>query len=372
MRMTAKYQDYYQTLGVARTATGEEIQRAYRKLAREYHPDVNKGPEAERKFKELSEAYEVLKDEQKRKLYDQLGSNWKAGQEFDPSRAGAGGAWGHAGGRTRTWSSGGGQRAGFEGTGDFSEFFESLFGSRGFGGFGAGAGGAMHDIDLDDVMRQAGRAGRGPGSGGGAGGTGGAGGVGGHHARPRRARAGQTHEVELTISLADAFHRATREVPLRITDDSGATSARTYQVKIPAGVEDGSVIRLGGQGGAGSHGGEAGDLHLRIRFAPDPVFRREPGSQNLVVSLPISPWEAALGAKLPVRTLDSDVLVTIPPGSQSGQKLRIRGKGLPNKSGEHADLLVELKIMVPRALSADERVLYERLRDTSNFDPRAT
>jgi curved DNA-binding protein len=350
--MTAKYQDYYQTLGVARTASAEEIQRAYRKLAREYHPDVNKSPEAERKFKELSEAYEVLKDEQKRKLYDQLGSNWKAGQDFDPSRAGgAGGAGGWGAGRARTWSSSRGHHApgGFEGTGDFSEFFESLFGGHGvggvgFGGMGAGAagsGGSMHDFDLEEFTRQASRGG----------------GASAAHGRARRPRQGQTHEVELTISLADAFHRATREVALRTTDAQGATSTRTYQVKIPAGVEDGSVIRLGGQGGAGSHGGEAGDLHLRIRFAPDPVFRREPGSQNLVVTLPISPWEAALGAKLPVRTLDSDVLITIPPGSQSGQKLRIRGKGLPNKSGDHADLLVELKIVVPRSLSADERVL---------------
>lgn len=355
--MTAKYQDYYEILGVQRSATGEEIQRAYRKLAREFHPDVNKSPEAEKRFKQIGEAYEVLKDPQKRKMYDQLGSNWKAGQDFDPSTVG--GAWGgRAGGGSggrRVWTSSGGSGGmGGMGGADFSEFFEALFGQ---GGFGAGG------IDFEEMAR-------------GAGAAGGAGGARSHAAHGHRAarsggaRQGATHEADITISLADAYHRATRSVTLETTDAHGQTSSRTYDVRIPPGVEDGTVIRLSGQGGAGAHGGAAGDLLLRLHFAPDASFRVEPGTQNLVTTVAVAPWEAALGGKVSVRTLDQDVLVTIPAGSQSGQKLRIRGKGLPNKNGEHADLLVELKIVVPRTLNDEERRLYEELARVSNFRAR--
>lgn len=346
--MAAQYQDYYQILQVDRKASTDDIQRAYRKLAREYHPDVNKTPDAEKKFKQISEAYEVLKDEQKRKLYDQLGSNWKDGQDFRPPPGWAGaGAGGRGGARSRSASARpGGVPDGFEtGGADFSEFFESLFG-QGRGGMGGFSG-------MDGFEGQ------------GFGGMGGGSGT-----RTRRPRQGASHEAEITISLADAFQRATRSVGLTWTDENGQQTSKTYDVKVPAGVADGSVIRLAGQGAPGIAGGPPGDLLITLRFAPDPSFRVEAGSSNLFTTLPITPWEAALGAKVPVRTLDQEVVIAVPAGSQSGQKLRIRSKGLPMKSGEHADLLVELKIVVPKTVTDQERALFEELGKVSNFSPR--
>ncbi len=336
--MPAKFQDYYQSLGVARGATQDEIQGAYRTMARKYHPDMNKEPAAEAKFKEISEAYEVLKDPEKRKKYDTLGANWKQGQEFRPPPGWAGA---RPGGTRVDFGGGRG------GQSDFSDFFESVFG----GGGGMGGGGFGND-DFAEAMR-GGRAGAG---------------TRGRRAQPRQ---GQTHEVEITISLADAFHGATRRISLSSTDEEGDESTKNFDVRIPSGVTDGSTIRLSGQGGEGQSGGPAGDLLLKVNIAPDPRFRLDPAHKHtLLVTLPIAAWEAALGAKVPLATMDGEITITVPPGSQSGQKLRIKGKGLPNKTGDHGDLYAELKIVVPKTLTDEERPAWETLRDSSTFDAR--
>lgn len=343
--MAVKYQDYYQVLGVKRDATQDEIQRAYRKLARQYHPDVNKEPGAEERFKQISEAYTVLKDPETRRRYDQLGANWKAGEDFRPPPG-----WQSAGRRSRAGAGGGGFRVeGFDPQdfGGFSDFFEAIFGGRA-GPFG-GMGGAAR-----------------------AGGMGGMGGMGGTGFRTERP--GQTHEGEITITLEDAYRGAKRQITLETQEPDAAgrmqRTTRTYDVKIPPGVTDGSVIRLAGQGGPGIGGGEPGDLLLKVRVAPDPRFRVQ--DYDLITTLPIAPWEAALGAKAPVPTLDGEAIVTIPPGSQSGQKLRLRGKGLPKRGGGRGDLLAELRIVVPKELTPEERALMEKLAAASRFNPRAT
>ncbi len=195
----------------------------------------------------------------------------------------------------------------------------------------------------------------------------------GSRASRSRASPGQTHEVEITISLSDAYRCATRQINLTTTDELGEQSSRTFDVRIPPGITEGGIIRLGGQGGAGMSGGPAGDLLLRVHIAADPRFRVDPNTKHdLLTTLRISPWEAVLGASVPVSTIDGEVRVTVPAGSQSGQKLRIRGKGLPKKTGEHADLLAELRIVVPKTTHPDEKLLYERLAEISNFDPRAS
>lgn len=346
--VSVKYQDYYQILGVSRTASQEEIQRAYRKLARQYHPDVNKDPAAHEKFKQVSEAYEVLKDPEKRKLYDQLGADWKAGQDFRPPPGWQTGAGGRraAPGAAGTGGAGGG--AGFDFTGfgvgegaDFSDFFESIFGSAGadFGGArrpGAGMGGA---------------------------------GTAGPRAQPRPRR-GQSHELAVTISLWEAVHGTTRSISVERPPAPGEEGAtKTYDVKIPAGTADGAVIRLAGQGSPGAFGGEAGDLLLRVQVAPDPRFKVH--GRDLVTRVPITPSEAVLGAKVSVDAMDGQLVVTVPAGSQSGQRLRIRGKGLPARGETDAgDLYVEVRIEVPKEPSDEERALYEQIAKISNFHPR--
>lgn len=339
--MTARYQDYYQILGVDRSASADDIQRAYRGLARQFHPDINKDAGAEKRFKEINEAYEVLKDAEKRKLYDQLGASWKQGQEFRPPPGWSGS------GRSRSRRP---NARSMNDDADFSEFFESIFGG-GFGGVGGvgGTRGGMPSEDFVEAMRSGTRAAR------------------------NRSSSGQTHEVEITIALADAYRCATRQINLTTTDERGEQSSRTFDIRIPPGITEGGVVRLGGQGGAGAGGGPAGDVLLRVHIAADPRFRIDPNTKHdLLTTLRIAPWEAALGATVPVTTMDGEVRVTVPAGSQSGQKLRIRGKGLPKKSGEHADLLAELKVVVPKTLHPDEQVLYQKLAEISNFDPRAT
>ena len=340
--MGVKFQDYYETLGVARTASQDEVQRAYRKLARLYHPDVNKGKDAEAKFKQISEAYEVLKDPEKRKKYDQLGANWKANQDFTPPPG-----WEDAftGGRRGAAGSAGGP-GGFHfrtsgGAGDFSDFFETFFGK-------------------DGAFRDAFGGGR----------PGGHGGFGGREAGAEFTpgfEEGQTYSGEITISLEDAYHGGKREVAMRTQEGE-----KHYTVKIPRGINDGATIRLAGQGGAGHGGGEAGDVLLKIRVEPHQRFSLD--GQDLTVDLPISPWEAALGGKADVATLDGSVTVTIPPGSQSGQRLRVRGKGMPKRGSDDAstagDLFVRLKIVVPKKLTDVERGLFEQLKKESKFDPR--
>ncbi|MBC7834120.1 MAG: DnaJ domain-containing protein [Phycisphaerales bacterium] len=331
-----KYQDYYQILGVDRTASADEIQRAYRKLARQYHPDVNKEKGAEARFKEIGEAYEVLKDTEKRKLYDQLGSNWKAGQEFRPP-AGWSGTGGHrtrAGG-SRTTSSSRGGSTGFDfdsaGFGGFSDFFESVFGGGDdFGGRVGGQGGRTRT----------------------------------------RAHRGGDEEARITIPLIDAIRGASKRLSLHTggPETGSANGGRTYEVKIPAGTTDGGTIRLAGKGGAGFNGGEPGDLFLRVHIEPDPRFRID--GHDLTTTVNLAPWEAALGAKVPVQTPEGEVTLTIPAGSQSGSKLRLRGRGFPRRGGEPGDLYAELRVMVPRSLTDEERELYEKLRDVSVADVR--
>ncbi len=335
--MAIQYKDYYESLGVSRNASQDEIQRAYRQLARKYHPDVNKSKEAEAKFKEASEAYEVLKDPEKRKRYDALGANWKSGQAFTPPP-------GYENFRFEFGGSGAGGK-GFHFSPDgFSDFFEAVFGNGRFGAtgsrpnFGAAGSGARS---------RGGRFGFDP--------------------RSPGSTGGQNLEAEITVSLHDAYHGATRQLSLQ---DPATGQTKTLEVKIPAGIVSGSKIRLKGQGTTDETAGSGGDLILRVHIGHHPRF--EVHGRNLHVTVPITPWEAALGAKVPVPTLAGDVTLTVPPGASSGQKLRLRGKGLPHRDhpDRHGDLLVHLKMVVPKDLSDEERELFERLAEKSGFNPR--
>jgi curved DNA-binding protein len=301
------YHDYYEALGVPRGASADDIRRAYRKLAREYHPDVNKDPGAEDRFKEVAEAYEVLRDPEKRERYDRLGANWRAGQDVS-------GAQGFRDGGYRD------VRFDFGEGGDFSDFFESLFGAR------PHANGARRGADAFGgfVMR------------------------------------GADHEAVLDLTLEEAAAGGRQHITLG--DNRG------YDVEIPAGVRDGQRIRLAGEGGPGADGGPSGDLFLRVRMAPHPRFRVE--RRDLHVDLPVSPSEAALGAQVPVPTLTGTARVRVPAGSSSGRKLRLRGEGMPGPRGGHGDLYAELQIVVPKQLDERERELYEQLAAASHFNPR--
>jgi len=308
------YQDYYQILGLERDASQDDIKRAYRKLARKYHPDVSKQADAEERFKELGEAYEVLKDPEKRAAYDQLGANWQAGQDFNVPPG---------------WA------AGFEFGGDgfsadgstYSDFFESLFG-HGF---------ARHD-----------RAG---------------------HGR-FRAR-GEDHHAKILIDLEDAWQGSVRTFTLRIPglDAQGhlELAERHLKVRIPKGVTAGQHIRLAGQGAAGAAPGTAGDLYLEIAFRPHPLYRVD--GRDLYLDLPVAPWEAALGASVKTPAPGGPVELKIPPGSAAGRKLRLKGKGLPGKP--NGDLYAVLQIALPAAQSPEAKALYEKMRKDLSFNPRA-
>ncbi len=328
--MPTRYHDYYKALGIERGASAEDVQRAYRALARKHHPDVNKEPGAEAKFKELTEAYEVLKDDKKRARYDALGANWKAGDEFGSSQGGPS--------RPRSGAPGGaGRSVNAEDFGGFSDFFESMFGGGGFDGEG-----------FSNTERGTGSATRG---------------------RTPRPRAGADHGAEIVISLIDAIRGATRKITLSGDDGEGET--RTYDVRIPAGVTDGSTIRLTAQGGPGRNGGPAGDLLLKVRLGSDARFRVETeGGHDLVTTVSLTPPEAALGAKVDVPTPEGAVRVTVPAGAQPGQKMRIRGHGLAKRSGERGDLIAELRVVVPKELTAAEKELYEQLGRVSTWNPR--
>jgi curved DNA-binding protein len=323
-----KYKDYYKIMGVDRDATQDEIKRSYRKLARKYHPDVSKEPDAEARFKEVGEAYEVLKDPEKRAAYDQLGADWKAGQDFRPPPDWDAGFEFSGGGFT-----GGDASA-------FSDFFESLFGGRGMGGgMGGGAGAGMGGF------RQA----RG----------------GGFSAR------GEDHHARILIDLEDAFEGATRSISLTAPsmDKEGhvRTRQRTLNVRIPRGIRPGQHIRLAGQGTPGIGGGSAGDLYLEVEFRPHPLYRVDGG--DLYLDLPLAPWEAALGAKVEVPTPKGAVDLTIPPNTASGRKLRLKGRGLPGKSP--GDLYATVRIEAPPANTEDEKTAYRRFADQFDFDPRS-
>ncbi len=306
-----QFRDYYQTLGVRRDASADDIKRAYRKLARRFHPDVSKEPDAEDRFKEAQEAYEVLHDPEKRSAYDRFGKDWKAGQDFKPPPG-----------------FGGEREFSFDDAGEFSDFFETLFG-RGRAHAGAG---------------RAGRARGGPGG-------------------PGRARfRGEDVRARVRISLDDAYHGTTRTLTL---DDGG--EGRQLSVRIPAGITEGRHIRLAGQGQAGIGGGSAGDLLLEVEFEPHPLFRAD--GRDVHLELPVAPWEAALGRTVATPTLGGPVDLRIPAGAQGGQRLRLKGRGLPGDPA--GDQYVTLKMVTPAADTARLRELYTELEQVSAFDPRA-
>jgi curved DNA-binding protein len=317
-----EYRDYYQILGVARTATADEIKKAYRRLARKFHPDVSKEANAEQKFKEVQEAYEVLKDPEKRAAYDQLGSDWKSGQQFRPPPGWAEGF------EFRGSGPAGGYRQSFEDEAGFSEFFSSLFGG---GSPFAGAAGT----------------------------------------RPARSRAGRDHHARIDLDLEEAYQGGTRTLDLKRPelkpDGTLELRSHTVRVTIPPGVTDGQQIRLAGQGEASTSGGRSGDLYLEVHIRPHRLFQLE--GRDVTLTLPIAPWEAALGATVPVPTLAGPVEMRIPPGAQSGQKLRLRARGLPGSP--QGDQYVQLKVVVPPAQTSEARALYEEMQRVMAFDPRA-
>lgn len=295
-----KYKDYYAALGVSRDADAETIKKAYRKLAREHHPDVSAAPGAEGRFKEIAEAWQTLKDPEKRAAYDELGQR-PAGEDFAPPPQ---------------WA-------------------------REFGG------GSFEDLDLADLLAALGRGHRG-----------------GAH-RARRPVHGRDYESTVRISLEDA-HRGAK-LNLQLADDEGG--ARTLEVTIPPGVSEGQKLRLRGRGGKGRDGGDDGDIYLHITLAPHPLLR--PDGHDLHLDLALAPWEAALGADVEVPTLDGPLVLTVPPGTRAGRKLRLRGRGLTNGRGGRGDLYAVVHIDVPGALTERERELFKELAAASRFDPRA-
>ena len=298
-----EYRDYYKILGVERSASEADIKKAYRRLARKYHPDVSKEADAEKRFKEIGEAYEVLKGPQKRQSYDQLGANWKAGEQFRPppgwESAGFGGFGANAGG--------------FDGASGFSDFFESMFGA----GFAQSAGG-------------------------------------GHGFQ----QAGQDQNAAINVSINEAYHGANKAIHL--------SNGKSLNVKIPAGITSGKKIRLSGQGSSGINGGPNGDLYLEVTVVDDVKYKLQ--GKDIYVDVNIAPWEAALGEKVPVTTLDGQVEIKIPANSNSGRKMRLAGKGLPGSPA--GDLYVRLLIVSPPASTQEEKTFYENMRDTFKFDPR--
>jgi curved DNA-binding protein len=317
-----EYRDYYGTLGVDKNASQADIQKAYRKLARKYHPDINKEPTAEARFKQIGEAYEVLKDAEKRAKYDQFGSAWKNAQRTGAPPPGWEGVEFDFGGP------GGGAGFDFGGTGPsgFSSFFEMLFGS---GGPFAGAGGFP--------------------------------GGGGRQQQPSPRRGGDL-ESQIAISLEELSQGGKRQITL--SDPSNGRS-ETLEVTIPRGLRPGQKIRLAGKGGRGAMGGSSGDLLLQINLEPHPHFKVE--GDDLVVPVEVSASTAALGGEADVLTLEGPTKIKLPPGSSSGRRIRLRGKGLPRSGGERGDQYAEVKIIVPRTLSDEQRKLFEQLQ---TLEPR--
>ncbi len=317
-----KYKDYYAILGVKRDASADDIRKAYRKLAQKYHPDVSKEANAEEKFKEVAEAYQTLKDPEKRAAYDQLGTGYQPGQDFRPPP-------------------------------DWEQHF-----ARGGGGapFGTGGGAfSFEDIDLSDLFENLSRRGARSGRGG-----------------APRAIPGEDYEVTVHLPLEDA-HRGTQvDLALRVPEYDAAGNVRhvpkTIKARIPKGATDGQRLRLRGQGGKGLNGGRDGDLYLDIVLHPHPLFR--PTGHDLYLELPLAPWEAALGATVEVPTLDGAVNLKIPPGTAAGRKLRLARKGLAKPGGGEGDLYAVVQIVNPTVLSDRERELFKELAAASRFDPR--
>jgi curved DNA-binding protein len=298
--MAVAFRDYYETLGVPRDASPEDVRGAYRKLARRYHPDLNHEEGAEDRFKEIAEAYEVLRDPDKRERYDRLGSSWRQGEDVSAAPGFEG--FDSAG-------DSGGLRVEF-GEPGFSDFFETLFGPR-----------------VTNLRTR-----------------------------------GADHEALIELSLEEAAAGG----PLRVSLEDGGS----FTVSLPAGVRDGQRVRLAGKGGQGAGGGPSGDLYLRVRLRPDSRFRLEDG--DLQVDVPVSPWEAALGATIEVPTLTGSTRVRLPAGSSSGRRLRVRGQGWPDRQGPRGDLYARVQIVVPKQLSERERELFEALAGESRFDPRGS
>lgn len=319
--MAVQFRDYYETLGVSKTASDDDIRSAFRKLARQYHPDVAKDKaSAEEKFKQINEAYEVLSDPQKRQKYDQLGADWNQPGGFQPPPG-----WGGApGGGYQRWSGGGdgGVEFEFNGTG-FSDFFEAFFGGgRGHSAFGRqGFGGAS-----------------------------------------RGAARGSDVEADIMVTLEEALHGSKRTVSLR---RSSGGKVETYTVKIPRGVHEGQRIRLAGQGEAGAGGGRSGDLFLRVRLARHPDFQLE--GSDLIHEVELSPAQAVLGTVLEVPTLEGTAKLKVPAGTQAGQRFRLRGRGLPNASGTRGDLYAVSMIRIPKTLMPREREVWTEL---ANLEPK--
>ncbi|MGY6274101.1 DnaJ C-terminal domain-containing protein [Methylomonas sp. MgM2] len=311
-----QYKDYYQTLGVKPDASLEEVKKAFRKLARKYHPDVSKEPDAESRMKEVNEAYAVLSDPEKRAAYDQLGRGYRSGQEFRPPP---------------DWD------AGFEFSGrgvdpreaaEFSDFFAELFGNL----RGARSGG--------------------------------------FYTQGRVNARGEDHHAKVMLDLEDSFRGVSRQIALRVPRMNAqgrvVLDNRVLNVKIPKGVHEGQIIRLAGQGAPGLGNGKAGDLLLEVHFKPHSRFRVD--GRNLHLCVPVTPWEAALGAVIPVNIIDSGLKVRIPEGTQSGRQLRLGGKGIP--SDPPGDLLLDISVVLPPANSEKARSIYRQMAQELAFDPR--
>lgn len=311
-----EYQDYYRTLGVEKGAAEDDIQKAYRKLARKYHPDVNKAPEAENRFKEINEAYQVLSDADKRSKYDQFGSAWKRAQSTGTPPPGFEDIF-----SAFTGGGGGGFRT--QRGGDFSSFFEMLFG-------GGRPQARTHWGSPGDV----------------------------------RSGPGVDHETQISLTLQEAANGGQRDIALR----GPQGSRKVLKVKVPAGIRPGQKIRLAGQGGPGVGGGARGDLYLKVSLVPHPELRLE--GADLFTTLRITPWEAALGGTATVSTLEGPLTLKIPPGSSSGRKIRLKGKGYPGSKGGKGDLFAEIRIVLPPSLTAEEEQLMRELSEASSFNPR--
>ncbi len=323
--MAVDFKDYYRVLGVTPQATDDEIKKAFRSLARQYHPDVAKDKKsAEEKFKEINEANEVLSNPESRRKFDQLGADWKTGGAQRPSPGrGAGRSSAHE-------APGGGDDFQFEGTG-FSDFFEQFFGGRA----GRSSGGSPV----------------------------------GEEESAQAAQRGRDIQGDILITLDEVLKGALRAISVRRTNaQTGQEETETYQVRIPQGVQAGQSIRVAGKGGEGANGGGSGDIYLRVRYAQHPDW--QVNGSDLLGQLELAPWEAVLGATVPVPTLEGSVSVKVPPGFQAGQKLRVRGKGLPAGGAKRGDLYVEASIQIPPQLSPADAVLWKQLAAQNTFNPR--
>ena len=337
--MATTERDYYAVLGVPRTASQDDIKKAYRRLARQYHPDLHTGPrkaQMEEKFKELNSAYEVLSEPETRKKYDRYGPNWREAEAYERARQEAAA---RAGARGQAPPGFGGEGA------DFGDLFDMLFGGRARGGGAAARGPAVDGQDLETTVRLT----------------------------LREVLDGVTRRIQFTEQVPCLACNGTGKQRGRACATCGGAGGRaeirTIDVKIPAGVQDGTRVRVPGKGGPGARGGRRGDLYLHVQIQPSRVFQRD--GEDILVTLPVWPWEAALGAEVLAPTLTDPVRVKIPPGSRSGAKLRLREKGLPTESGGRGDLFFVLQIIIPSSLSAEDRALYEQLARAPHPDPRA-